>query len=160
MTRTGNKTGNKLSETAAHSEARNPLNPGPINRATPHPVGWGPGGRRFKSCLPDYEKCLEMSMLGIFDAYWPLCRLATGPKLSEAQSSRAHGPTGIGVAASRSRQRYWQAPARSSRCVADALRPATGAVVRLNGPRNPYRRRQPCSALAPKTPHSCILWML
>jgi hypothetical protein len=23
--------------------------------------GWGPGGRRFKSCLPDRRKCLEIS---------------------------------------------------------------------------------------------------
>jgi hypothetical protein len=53
MTPTGNKTGNKLSKTAAHSEAQDPMNPGLINRAIPRPSGWGPGGRRFKSCLPD-----------------------------------------------------------------------------------------------------------
>jgi hypothetical protein len=32
------------------------MNLGLINRAIPHPVGWGPGGRRFESCLPDTEK--------------------------------------------------------------------------------------------------------
>jgi hypothetical protein len=26
-----------------------------------HPAGWGPGGRRFKSCLPDERNYLEMS---------------------------------------------------------------------------------------------------
>jgi DNA-binding transcriptional ArsR family regulator len=28
-------------------------------RASTTPSGWGPGGRRFKYCLPDFEKALE-----------------------------------------------------------------------------------------------------
>ena len=36
--------------------------------------GWGPGGRRFKSCLPDYEKALETRPL----AYPSRARLGRG----------------------------------------------------------------------------------
>ena len=49
----GNNLGNKLSETQEHSSVATTANTGSINRATPHLSGWGPGGRRFKSCLPD-----------------------------------------------------------------------------------------------------------
>jgi hypothetical protein len=49
----GNKTGNKLRKTELDSEASNPIKPGLFASAAPHPSGWGPGGRRFKSCLPD-----------------------------------------------------------------------------------------------------------
>jgi hypothetical protein len=40
--------------------------------------GWGPGGRRFKSCLPDTRKGLEM---GGFWVLWALGGGATGEQL-------------------------------------------------------------------------------
>ena len=78
MTPTGNKTGNKLSKTGGHSEAQSPMNPGPINRAIRHLVGWGPGGRRFKSCLPDDQKahdygpsgCLRRALRASWGPIW------------------------------------------------------------------------------------------
>jgi len=56
MADTGNETGNELRKTEPHSDAKNPTNTGLSTWAIPHPSGWGPGGRRFKSCLPDLEK--------------------------------------------------------------------------------------------------------
>ena len=55
--RTGINPGNKLSATDANSgqlEAALAVESGPVQ---PDPSGWGPGGRRFKSCLPDRSPC-------------------------------------------------------------------------------------------------------
>ena len=47
------KTDDKLSKSARNSQTRKPCKSGCRElTATPTP-GWGPGGRRFKSCLPD-----------------------------------------------------------------------------------------------------------
>jgi hypothetical protein len=47
-----------MSRTGKHREAENPMNPGLLHRAIGCSSRWGPGGRRFKSCLPDFRwKC-------------------------------------------------------------------------------------------------------
>ncbi len=55
---TGSNLGSKLRQPQPPSQALRP-----VNWDEPKPVilkrsGWGPGGRRFKSCLPDYKKSL------------------------------------------------------------------------------------------------------
>ncbi len=49
----GNILGNKLSETENTWGQEVAANTGFQNRQDTPPAGWGPGGRRFKSCLPD-----------------------------------------------------------------------------------------------------------
>ena len=48
----GNNLGNKLRKTQPHPEAEIPANMGSINPATPHPSGWGPGGRSSNPVSP------------------------------------------------------------------------------------------------------------
>jgi len=50
---TGSNPGSKLSATEPNSGQREPLYRAESHRLQPDPSGWGPGGRRFKSCLPD-----------------------------------------------------------------------------------------------------------
>ncbi len=50
------ETDDKLSKTQLNSEQENPANPAVDNRPQPPFPGWGPDGRRFKSCLPDSSK--------------------------------------------------------------------------------------------------------
>ncbi len=47
--------GRKLSETGGNSTRENPDRTGVQGSVPPPSPGWGPGGRRFKSCLPDYK---------------------------------------------------------------------------------------------------------
>jgi hypothetical protein len=56
---TGNNPGNKLSATARNSAQLNPLYTAESARVRLDLSGWGPGGRRFKSCLPDKAKALH-----------------------------------------------------------------------------------------------------
>jgi hypothetical protein len=52
--------GIKLSTTARFARQENPRGKRVFSwRRLPEP-GWGPGGRRFKSCLPDYVKAPMM----------------------------------------------------------------------------------------------------
>ena len=55
---TGSNPGSKLSATEPNSEQLRPLQSAESQRVRLDPSGWGPGGRRFKSCLPD-AKCLQ-----------------------------------------------------------------------------------------------------
>ncbi len=54
---TGSNPGSKLSATEPNSEQLRPLQSAESQRVRLDRSGWGPGGRRFKSCLPD-TKCL------------------------------------------------------------------------------------------------------
>ena len=49
----GEQTGNKMSKTGPNLDAETPINPGILTSEERHFARWGPGGRRFKSCLPD-----------------------------------------------------------------------------------------------------------
>jgi len=42
-----------MSKTGENRGAENPMNSGVYDPEIPHFSSWGPGGRRFKSCLPD-----------------------------------------------------------------------------------------------------------
>jgi hypothetical protein len=53
----GNILGNKLSETQRNPEKRASLYTTERERTGLDRSGWGPGGRRFKSCLPDSTSC-------------------------------------------------------------------------------------------------------
>jgi len=55
--------GCKLSATEPNRERFKPLQSAESKRVRLHRSGWGPGGRRFKSCLPDRIKALLISML-------------------------------------------------------------------------------------------------
>ena len=57
---TGCKTGYKLSATRSNSEHRAALRSTESHPTELEPSGWGPGGRRFKSCLAD-TKCLVVT---------------------------------------------------------------------------------------------------
>src|SRR3954447_9102192 len=69
---TGINPGNKLSTTQPNSSPLCTAESAPVQ---PEPSGWGPGGRRFKSCLPDLAKAL----------------LKRGFRRSRLRRSKAHG---------------------------------------------------------------------
>jgi hypothetical protein len=48
-----------MSETGENRGAENPMNSGVCDPEIPRFSSWGPGGRRFKSCLPDRFICRE-----------------------------------------------------------------------------------------------------
>jgi hypothetical protein len=52
---TGSNPGSKLSATEPKSEQLRPLQNAEEHRVRLDRSGWGPGGRRFKSCLPDRD---------------------------------------------------------------------------------------------------------
>jgi len=52
---TGSNPGSKLSATEPNSEQLRPLQSAESQRVRLDPSGWGPGGRRFESCLPDLK---------------------------------------------------------------------------------------------------------
>src|SRR5215211_7364853 len=54
--------GCKLSATERNSEQLKRLQSAESQRVRLDRSGWEPGGRRFKSCLPDHTKVLEMSL--------------------------------------------------------------------------------------------------
>ena len=87
---TGNNPGNKLSATEEHSGARIAANHVETRRMSRDRCGWGPGGRRFKSCLPDLRKgriCGPFLSRNVDDIGWsgtnlvPFVRLNVPPKL-------------------------------------------------------------------------------
>jgi hypothetical protein len=53
----GSNPGSKLSASEPNSGQLEPAQDSRNALAQPHPSGWGPGGRRFKSCLPDQTPC-------------------------------------------------------------------------------------------------------
>ena len=57
---TGSNPGSKLSATEPNSEQLEPALTAESAPVQPEPSGWGPGGRRFKSCLPDLNS-LQMA---------------------------------------------------------------------------------------------------
>ena len=58
----GSNPGSKLSATEPNSEQLRPPQSAESQRVRPDRSGWGPGGRRFKSCLPDRRKVLLMGL--------------------------------------------------------------------------------------------------
>jgi hypothetical protein len=60
--RRGCNLGCKLSATERNSEQLRPLESAESQRVRLDRSGWGPGGRRFKSCLPDQGKVLLMGL--------------------------------------------------------------------------------------------------
>jgi hypothetical protein len=54
--RLGSNLGSILRVTERYPGARNPINIRTCNSAIRRRCGWGPGGRRFKSCLPDRHR--------------------------------------------------------------------------------------------------------
>ena len=69
----GNIPGNKLSAPKANFEQLKRLQSAESHWERLDRSGWGPGGRRFKSCLPDFGKALQSraflrSQMGPFPA--------------------------------------------------------------------------------------------
>jgi hypothetical protein len=54
-----------LSATEPNSEQLRPLQPAEERRVHPELSGWGAGGRRFKSCLPDRTKAPLSGAFGV-----------------------------------------------------------------------------------------------
>ena len=59
----GSNPGSKLSATESNSEQLRPPQSAESHRVRLDRSGWGPGGRRFKSCLPDHGKALLIGLL-------------------------------------------------------------------------------------------------
>jgi hypothetical protein len=57
----GSNPGSKLSATESNSEQLKSLQSAESQRVRLDRSGWGPGGRRFKSCLPD-QKFLQLAI--------------------------------------------------------------------------------------------------
>jgi hypothetical protein len=111
--------GSNLRDTGGDPARENPVNTGLYHSDILHLVGWGPGGRRFKSCLPDRFR-----------------RSSTAQPIF-AKPDRALRERGLGA---RSRQRTGREPPGSLQANGAAFPPAdrqlrgavAGAVVSLS----------------------------